>query len=194
MVQLPGGGESLLLSFQSAVWLMASAVPPPPQGSQPHQGHPAAAGAPCGPAAPHLQLPEGPPDREGSVAGAGGGRRRLGRHRHKRWSLGAGGGAQWGVQGGGEKNTTEGQKNSNKINQKRNGHSISPECVDDGGGVQVASVIYCTVTHFHPLVLVSVTAGTAVSSVSLFTRVLLFNVCCCVSLLFRCTALHSYSL
>lgn len=212
LVHPPGGGESLLsLSFQSAVWLMASTLLPPsapphppplptsplppplPQGSQPHQGHPAAAGAPCGPAAPHLQLPEGPPDREGSPPSVGRGRRRLG----CRWrlpegaELGWGGGALRGEQWGRGKNTTEGQKKKLQINQKRKGHSISPErrrCV------QVASVIYCTVTHFHPLVLISVTAGTAVSY-SPCSRVFCYLiVCCCVFLLVRCTALHSYSL
>lgn len=45
----------------------------PSQGPQPHEGDPAAPGAPRRPAAPHLQLAEGPPDREGSAAGPGGG-------------------------------------------------------------------------------------------------------------------------
>lgn len=48
---------------------------PSHQGPQPQQGDPAAPGPPCRPAAPHLQLPEDSPDREGPAASAGGGRR-----------------------------------------------------------------------------------------------------------------------
>lgn len=61
----------MLLKRTCADLLRAS----PAQGPQPHEGDPAAPGAPRRPAAPHLQLAEGPPDREGSAAGAGGGRR-----------------------------------------------------------------------------------------------------------------------
>lgn len=64
-------GGSVSSFWRMYVWLSS---PSSSQGPKPQQGDPAAPGPPCGPAAPHLQLPEGPPDGEGPAASAGGGR------------------------------------------------------------------------------------------------------------------------
>lgn len=166
---LTGGSVSSL--WRMYVWLSS---PSSSQGPKPQQGDPAAPGPPCGPAAPHLQLPEGPPDGEGPAASAGGGRglelppplarpeegdQRGGQH--PREGCAALGDSQcfvWAkTHPRGEKNkTTKNMVIPFNLGVRVNHVGGSCESCLRHQCVQVELVNYCTVTHFHYGQLVSI--------------------------------------